>query len=70
MIKYDRLWLTLKSRQLTQYRLCKDYDLVPSQFQRLRKNKIVTTYTIDRLCRILNCRVEDVMEYTPDESTV
>ena len=35
--------------------------------QRLQKDLPVSTHTLDRLCSILNCRIEDVVEYVPDK---
>ena len=67
MIKYDRLWATMKQKHLSQYRLIKDYEIDRAQLHRLRKNMIVKTITIDNLCRILDCNVEDIMEYVPDD---
>ena len=67
MIKYDRLWATMKQKHLSQYRLIKDYEIDRAQLHRLRKNMIVKTITIDNLCRILDCDVEDIMEYVPDD---
>lgn len=66
MIKYDRLWDTLKDRGLSQYKLIKDYGIDKAQLHRLRKNMIVKTMILNNLCMILNCRVEDIMEYVPD----
>ena len=67
MIKYDRLLATMKQKHLSQYRLIKDYEIDRAQLHRLRKNMIVKTITIDNLCRILDCNVEDIMEYVPDD---
>ena len=66
MIKYDRLWDLLKQRKISQYRLIKDYGIDKSQLQRLRKNMIVKTLILNRLCNILDCRIEDIMEFIPD----
>ncbi len=68
MIKYDRLWTTLKEKNISQYKLIKDYGIDKSQLQRLRDNAIVKTMIINRLCQILDCRVEDIMEYVPDNT--
>ena len=68
MIKYDRLWAALKERGISQNKLMRDYGVDPAQLHRLRKNMVVKTITIDNFCRILNCRVEDIMEYVPDET--
>ena len=67
MIKYDRLWQTLKEKNISQYSLQKDYGVDKAQLYRLRNNQVVKTITINNLCRILNCKVEDIMEYVPDE---
>ena len=66
MILYDRLWGTLKERGISQYRLIKEYGVSAGQIGRLKKNSYVSTHTIDMLCTILDCRVEDVLEYRPD----
>lgn len=67
MICYDRLWQTLKERGISQYKLIKDHGIDKAQLQRLRKNMVVKTMILNTLCRILECRIEDIMEYVPDE---
>ena len=67
MIKYDRLWVTLKEKNISQYKLIKDYGIDKAQLHRLRKNMVVKTMILDTLCRILDCRIEDIMEYVPDD---
>ena len=42
------------------------YGINRSLLDRLRKNKNLEVHTIDRLCSILQCRVEDIMEYIPE----
>ncbi len=63
MIVFDRLWSTMKERGVSQYKLIKEYKISTGQLDRLRKNENVNTYTLDQLCRILNCRLEDIAEY-------
>lgn len=67
MIRYDRLWVTLKEKNISQYKLIKDYGIDKAQLHRLRKNMVVKTMILDTLCRILDCRIEDIMEYVPDD---
>lgn len=62
MIVYDRLWETMKQRKVTQYALIKEYGISTGQLDRLRKNENVSTHTLDMLCQILQCRLEDVAE--------
>ena len=63
LIVYDRLWETMKKRGMTQYALIKQYHVSPGQITRIKRNESVSTHTIEMFCRILSCRVEDVMEY-------
>ncbi len=63
MISYDRLWQTLKEKNITQYTLIKKYNISPAQITRLKRNESVSTHTIEIFCRILNCNVEDIMQY-------
>ncbi len=66
MIVYDRLWDTMKRRGISQYRLLRDYKFSGGQLDRLRKNENVSTYTLNQLCKILHCRVEEIAEYIED----
>lgn len=65
MISYCRLWETMRSKGITQYALINDYHVSPGQITRLKRNESVSTHTIDMFCRILDCRVEQIMEYIP-----
>ena len=66
MISYERLWKLLKERNISQYRLIKDYHISTGQMDRLRKNENVSTYTLNRFCEILDCKLEDIAEYKKD----
>ena len=68
MIKYDRLWKTMKEKGITQYDLYTTYNVNRSQINRLKHNKNVEINTIDKLCNILHCRVEDIMEHFEDNN--
>lgn len=67
MIVYDRLWETMKKKGMSQYKLIRDYQISTGQIHRLRKNGNVSMHTLEMLCRILDCRLEEVMEYRKDE---
>ena len=62
MVTYDRLWETMKKKNITQYRLIKYYGISAGQIGRLKKNMYVSTHTLDVLCNILRCPIEDIME--------
>ena len=67
MICYDRFWETLKQSPESTYTLIKNHRISSSTIDKLRKDKPITTTTINDLCRILNCKVEEIMEYIPSE---
>jgi len=67
MISYARLWYTMKEKGITQYALIKQYHISPAQITRLKRNESVSTHTIEIFCEILDCRVEDIMEYIKEE---
>ncbi len=67
MIKYDKLWITMKEKGITQYALINVYNVSPAQITRLKRNQSVSTNTIENFCRILSCDITDVMELVDDE---
>lgn len=68
MISFSPLWETMKTKGISQYRLIKFHGISTGQLDRLRKNENVSTYTIDQLCRILDCDLSDIAEYVADDS--
>ena len=70
MIVYNKLWETMKRCKVSQYKLIKEYHFSTGQLDRLRKNDDVSTYTLNKLCRILNCNLSDIAEYYDDENEI
>lgn len=67
MIVYDRLWKTMQQKGISQYKLLKEYGFSSGQLDRIRKGESITMYTLNTLCEILDCQVEDIIEYRPDK---
>ena len=67
MIRYAPLWKTMEEQKVTTYTLRFKHSMSHATVQRLQSNMPVTTHTLDKLCTILNCRLEDVAEYIPDK---
>ncbi len=68
MIVFDKLWKTLEQRNISQYKLIKEYNISSGQLDRLRKNANVNTYTLNQLCEILKCNLSDIAEFVPDKN--
>lgn len=68
MIIYERLWKTMEEKDISQYKLIHHYKISSSQIHRLKRNNYVSTHTLDMLCSILNCCIEDIVEFQYDSS--
>lgn len=68
MIVYTPLWETLKRKGLSTYTLRNKFEISGSTVQRLRKNMSVSTNTLDDLCKLLKCTLNDIAAFVPDEA--
>lgn len=68
MISYDPLYRTLKQRGISTYKLIHEYGISRSLLDRLKHNRPISTVTLNDLCTILHCRVEDVLVFIEDDS--
>lgn len=69
MIRFRPLWRTMETNQTTTYTLRVLHGMSHATVQRLQNDMPVSTYTIDRLCKILHCKLTDIAEYVPDDSS-
>lgn len=65
MIRYT-LWDTLREKGISQNKLKKEHHVSSGQLDRMRKNIYISTRTVDFLCSILDCPVEDIIEFQAD----
>ncbi len=67
MISYKPFYETLLKKGITEYELIYKHGLSANTINRMKHNKPITTTTLDTLCFILNCSVQDVLKYEKDE---
>ncbi len=67
MISYRPFWETLSMSSETTYTLIKNHHISSSTIDKLRKNRPVNTTTLNDLCKILCCRIEQIAEYIPND---
>ena len=67
MISYKPFYETLYKRDMTEYALIYKHGLPANTLHRMKHGEAITTKTLDALCSILECRVEDILEYVPPE---
>lgn len=66
MITYEPLWETLKKRNITTYKLLKDYNISRGMLDNLKHNRSITMTTLNELCNMLDCDVTDIIKYTKE----
>lgn len=66
MISYAPLWKTMEKQGITTYALINKYNINPRTIHNLKHNKSITLFTLERLCQILNCQAESIVEFIQD----
>ncbi len=66
MISYDPLFKTMKNKGITSYRLGK-MGFPLSNYYAMKHKENISTHTLNQLCKLLQCRVEDIIEYIDEE---
>ena len=64
MISYAPLWNTLNNKGISQYQLIKDYHFSAGTWDALRKNRSITLNTLHDICKLLNCNISEVVEFS------
>jgi DNA-binding Xre family transcriptional regulator len=67
MIKFDRLWITMEQKKFTTYMLREQCGIDSKTIRRLKANDNIETKTLSKLCAALQCKLEDIAEFIPDE---
>ncbi len=62
MISYEPLWVTMKQKEISQYSLLKS-GIDNKTLDSLKKNKNITLLTVEKLCQIIKCTPNDIVEF-------
>lgn len=68
MISYEPFWKTLDNSDETTYTLVTKHNMSSATIDKLRHNKPINTTTINDLCRILQCNIQDIAVYIPSDT--
>ncbi|MBE6580883.1 MAG: helix-turn-helix transcriptional regulator [Ruminococcaceae bacterium] len=66
MIVFDKLFVLMQQKGVTTYWLREKCGIDSKTVRRLKANDNMETKTLNKLCAVLDCKVEDIMEYIPD----
>ncbi len=67
VIIFDKLWSVMDKKGVSTYQLREKCGIDSKTVRRLRANNNMETKTLNKLCTVLDCRLEDIAEYVPDE---
>ncbi len=67
MMSFEPLWQTMKKKNISVYQLLEVHKFSHGTYDSIKQGRNVTLNTIEQLCKILHCRVEDIVEYREDE---
>ena len=66
MITFDKLWVTRRKKGVSTYALREKHNIDTRTIRRLKANENTTTDTLNALCDILDCTLQDIAEYVKD----
>lgn len=66
MIKFDKLWKTMEVKGVSTYQLREKCGIDSKTVRRLRANENMETKTLNKLCEVLKCKLEDIAEYVEE----
>lgn len=66
MICFNRLWETMKRKNISAYYLRENSGIDSKTVRRLKNNENIKTKTLDKLCRALDCDITDILEYVKE----
>ncbi len=67
-VSYKKLWKLLIDRDMKKKDLAEKADISSYTITKMSKGENVTTDTLGKICRVLKCNVEDIMEFIPDQT--
>lgn len=67
MISYAPLWETMRKKNITTYALIHKHNFSPYTITNLKRNKSITMFTLERLCKVLDCQAESIVYFTDKE---
>ena len=66
MIRFDKLWKVMEQKNISTYHLREQCGIDSKTIRRLRANENMETKTLNKICAVLNCKLEDIAEYVED----
>ena len=66
-ISYDRLWKLMIDKKINKTQLCEKAGITTNAMAKLGKNETVQVEILAKICNVLKCRIEDILEIKKEE---
>ena len=66
-IRYNKLWKKLIDENMMKVDLREQAEITTNALAKLGKNEHVSTQVLEKVCNVLHCEIQDIMEFVPDE---
>ena len=63
MIIFNKLWKTMEKKNISTYLLREKCGIDSKTIRRLKANENIETKTLNKLCLVLDCKLEDIAEF-------
>ncbi len=70
MIIFDNLWIVMKEKGVSTYQLREKCGIDSKTIRRLKANENMETKTLSKLCKVLDCKLEDIARYVDEVSNL
>ena len=62
-VNYDKLWKLMIDKKINKTQLSERAKITTNEMAKMGKNEIVKTETLLKICNIMNCKLDDIVEY-------
>lgn len=69
-IRYNKLWKKLIDENMMKVDLRDRAEITTNALAKLGKNEHVSTQVLEKVCNVLNCEIQDIMEFVPDDERI
>ena len=62
-ISYNKLWKILIDKDIKKTQLCEKAKISTNAMAKLGKNETVSVETLIKICKVLECKIDEIVEY-------
>ncbi len=64
---YSKLWKLLIDKKMNKTQLRQSAKITTNAMSKMAKDEPVTLETLEKICGVLDCKIEDIVEIIPED---